>query len=66
MASWGDTSAALNENGTLTVPGGYKVGPDFFVNCSDTYNAPYFAREAATLPPSSTDYRLGDGVVSET
>ena len=28
MASWGDTSAALNENGTLAVPGGYKVGPD--------------------------------------
>lgn len=28
MASWGDTSAVLNENGTVTVPGGYKVGPD--------------------------------------
>ena len=28
MASWGDTSALLNENGTMTVPGGYKVGPD--------------------------------------
>ena len=28
MASWGDTSSALNANGTLTVPGGYKVGPD--------------------------------------
>lgn len=28
MAAWGDTSANLNGNGTLTVPGGYKVGPD--------------------------------------
>ena len=28
MASWGDTSAALNANGSLTVPGGFKVGPD--------------------------------------
>ena len=28
MASWGDTSSALNANGSLTVPGGYKVGPD--------------------------------------
>lgn len=28
MASWGDTSAALNENGTVVVPGGYPVGPD--------------------------------------
>ena len=28
MAAWGDTSAALNANGTVTVPGGYKVGPD--------------------------------------
>ncbi len=28
MASWGDTSSRLNENGTLHVPGGFKVGPD--------------------------------------
>ena len=28
MAAWGDTSARLNANGTSTVPGGYKVGPD--------------------------------------
>jgi len=28
IASWGDTSAALNANGSLTVPGGFKVGPD--------------------------------------
>ena len=28
MASWGDTSAALNANGSLAVPGGFKVGPD--------------------------------------
>lgn len=28
MASWGDTSEVLNENKTITVPGGYKVGPD--------------------------------------
>ena len=28
MASWGDTSAQLNQNGTLTVPGRFKVGPD--------------------------------------
>jgi hypothetical protein len=28
MAAWGDTSAALNANGTATVPGGHKVGPD--------------------------------------
>jgi hypothetical protein len=28
MAAWGDTSSALNANGTLTVPGEHKVGPD--------------------------------------
>ena len=28
MAAWGDTSAALNANGTRAVPGGHKVGPD--------------------------------------
>ena len=28
IASWGDTSAALNANRSLTVPGGFKVGPD--------------------------------------
>lgn len=28
IAAWGDTSSALNANGTLRVPGGYKVGPD--------------------------------------
>jgi hypothetical protein len=28
MCAWGDTSANLNENGSRTVPGGYKVGPD--------------------------------------
>lgn len=28
MTAWGDTSSALNGNGTLTVPGGHKVGPD--------------------------------------
>ena len=28
MAAWGDTSAALNANGSKTVPGGFKVGPD--------------------------------------
>ena len=28
IAQWGDTSAVLNENKSLSVPGGWKIGPD--------------------------------------
>ena len=68
MASWGDTSAALNGNGTIAVPGGYKVGPDGQLNLlivkSHNPTGIYSTREdpnGVPRPPSTQ--RQANGVV---